>query len=99
MVVQPSYVPTDASYCNYRYEIAALMPQLLDAMADCNTLFTKYEQVLKYDDKMRKLATASMPTFLSKNAPVAAEWPVHVNWGRRSLTICACRFPLAPSVI
>lgn len=89
MVVQPQFVPTAASYCNYRYEIAALMPQLLDATANCNTLFTKYEQVLQYDDKMRKLATAYMPAFLSTNAPVAENWPIYVGWARRSLAICA----------
>ncbi|KFA55247.1 hypothetical protein S40293_04952, partial [Stachybotrys chartarum IBT 40293] len=89
MALHPETVPTQASYCNYRFDIAALMPQLLDAMASCNTTFTRYEQVLKYDDSMRKLATASMPTFLSSNAPVAAEWPAYVRWGRRSLTICA----------
>jgi hypothetical protein len=89
MVPQPSNVPTQASYCNYRYDIAALMPQLLDAMAGCNTLFTKYEQVLHYDEKMRKLATACIPTFLSTNAPVAADWPIYVGWARRSLAICA----------
>lgn len=92
MKVQPQSTPTQASYCNYLYDIAALMPQLLDAMAHCNTLLTKYEQVLKYDDKMRKLATAYMPTFLLANAPVAAEWPIYVSWARRSLTICAGRY-------
>ena len=89
MIPKPLSIPTQASYCNYRYDIAALMPQLLDAMASCNTLFTKYEQVLQYDEKMRKLATACMPTFLSTNAPVANNWPVYVGWARRSLTICA----------
>jgi hypothetical protein len=89
LIVQPQAVPTQSSYCNFRYDIAALMPQLLDSMADCNTLFTKYEQVLKYDAKMRELATASIPIFLSTNAPVAAEWPSYVSWARRSLTICA----------
>ena len=89
MVPQPLSTPTQASYCNYRYDIAALMPQLLDAMAGCNTLFTKYEQVLQYDEKMRRLATACMPTFLSTNEPVATNWPIYVGWARRSLTICA----------
>lgn len=82
-------VPTQTSYCNYRYEIAALMPRLLDASSQCNTLFTRYEQVLKFDEKMRKLATASMPTFLSTNAPIDADWPAWIGWGRRSLAICA----------
>ncbi|KAL6159479.1 hypothetical protein ACJQWK_06098 [Exserohilum turcicum] len=89
MTPQPLSTPTEASYCNYRYDIAALMPQLLDAMSSCNTLFTKYEKVLQYDEKMRKLATACMPTFLSTNAPVANNWPIYVGWARRSLTICA----------
>lgn len=89
MVPQPQITPTQASYINYRFEIARLMPQLLDATANCNTPFTKYEQVLQYDDKMRKLATAYMPTFLSANAPVAENWPVYVGWARRSLAICA----------
>ncbi|USP77320.1 hypothetical protein yc1106_04594 [Curvularia clavata] len=89
MIPQPLSTPTQASYCNYRYDIAALMPQLLDDMADCNTLFTKYEKVLHYDEKMRKLATACMPTFLSTNAPVCNEWPKYVAWARRSLAICA----------
>lgn len=82
-------VPTQTSYCNYRYKIAALMPQLLDATSKCNTLFTKYEQVLKYDEKMRKLATASMPTFLSTSAAIDVDWPVWIGWARRSLAICA----------
>ncbi|KAL7778997.1 hypothetical protein CFE70_008500 [Pyrenophora teres f. teres 0-1] len=89
MIPQPLSTPTQASYCNYRYDIAALMPQLLDAMSGCNTLFTKYEQVLQYDEKMRKLATACLPTFLSINEPVARDWPIYVGWARRSLTICA----------
>ncbi|KAH6638453.1 hypothetical protein C7974DRAFT_356858 [Boeremia exigua] len=86
---QPESVPTQASYCNYRYDIAALMPQLLDATSKCNTLFTKYEQVLKYDEKMRRLATESMPAFLSTSAVIAPNWPVWIGWGRRSIAICA----------
>ena len=96
MVIQPQAVPTQSSYCNFRYDIAALMPQLLDAMANSNTLFTRYEQVLKYDAKMRELATASIPTFLSTNAPVAVEWPRHISWARRSLTICAGKYAIVP---
>ena len=86
---QPESVPTQTSYCNYRYEIAALMPPLLDATLGCNTLFTKYEQVLNYDEKMRKLATQAMPTFLSTSAVIAPAWPVWIRWARRSLAICA----------
>jgi hypothetical protein len=84
----PQATPTITSYCNYLYDIAHLIPQLQDAMASSNTLYTKYEQVLKYDEQMRALATAYMPTFLSTNAPVASTWPIYVPWARRSLAIC-----------
>ena len=86
---QPQSTPTQTSYCNYRYEIASLMPKLLDESSQCNTLFTKYEQVLKFDKKMRELATTSMPEFLSTSAAIHADWPVWISWGRRSLAICA----------
>jgi hypothetical protein len=92
MSIQPQSIPTEASYCNYRYDIAALMPQLLDAVSSCNTLFTKYEQVLLYDERMRKLVTAYIPTFLTTSTPVASSWPPFVGWARRSLTICAGMF-------
>jgi hypothetical protein len=89
MSMQTHMVPTEASYCIYRYDIAALMPELLDAVSRCNTFFTKYEQVLQFDEKMRKLVTAYIPTFLSTGAPVEASWPPFVSWARRALTICA----------
>ncbi|KAJ4348493.1 uncharacterized protein N0V89_009869 [Didymosphaeria variabile] len=89
MAIKPLSAPTQTSYCNFRYDIAALMPELLDATNNCNTLYTKYEQVLRFDDKMRKLATASIPTFLSSDAPLHTQGPNYTNWGRRSLTICA----------
>ena len=89
MMPVPRHTPTIASYCNYLYDIAALIPQLQDAMANSNTLFTKYEQVVSFDEKMRELATSYMPTFLSTNAPVASSWPIYVPWARRSLAICA----------
>jgi hypothetical protein len=89
MLPLPRTTPTVTSYCDYLYEIARLIPQLQDALASSNTLYTKYEHVKIYDEKMRKLATAYMPTFLSSNEPVASDWPVWVPWARRSLTICA----------
>jgi hypothetical protein len=81
--------PSVTSYCNYLYDIAALMPQLQTAMNMCKTDFTKYEQVLSYDEKMRELATRYMPTFLSSNSPVTTALPVFTTWARRSLAICA----------
>jgi len=89
MLPLPRSTPTITSYCNYLYDIASLIPQLQDAMNNCNTLYTKYEQVILHDEKMRKLATAYMPTFFSNTSPVASDWPAYVPWARRSLAICA----------
>ncbi|TLD36003.1 C6 zinc finger [Venturia nashicola] len=85
MQTVPNTTPTITSYCNYLYDIAHLITQLQDAMASSNTLYTKYEQVLKYDEKMRALATAYMPTFLSTNAPVASTWPTYIMVHRKFL--------------
>ncbi|KAF2663495.1 hypothetical protein BT63DRAFT_379867 [Microthyrium microscopicum] len=85
----PLQIPTMTSYCNYLYDIAALMPQLQEAMASSNTLYTKYEQVLLYDEKMRALVKASLPTFLSNHSPLPESWPIFVPWARRMLALCA----------
>jgi hypothetical protein len=85
----PAETPTVTSYCNYLYDIAALIPQVQDAMTHSNTLYTKYEQVLSYDEKMRQLATSYLPTFLSSSSPIPESWPVYVPWARRSLAVCA----------
>ena len=82
-------VPSITSYCNYLYDIACLMPQLQDAMTSAKTLYTKYEYVLEYDQKMREIATAYMPAFLSNSSPVPPNGPIYIPWARRSLTICA----------
>lgn len=79
-------VPTRAAYPRFLYDIARLMPQLQDGMLSSNTVYTKYEQVIKYDTRMRALANTQRPLFLS-NAPIEPEWPPWVPWGRRSLTI------------
>lgn len=85
----PPNVPSITSYCNYLYEIASLMPELQDAMNSSKTAYTRYEQVLSYDEKMRQLATQYMPTFLSTSFPVTSNLPVFTTWARRSLAICA----------
>jgi hypothetical protein len=59
----PSHIPTMTSYCNYRFDIAALIPEVQDAMTQSNTLFTKYEQVLVFDEKLRQLATLPCQLF------------------------------------
>jgi hypothetical protein len=78
--------PTITSYCRYLYSIASLMPRLQDSVESCNTLFTKYEQVLTFDRAVRELATQKRPVFLS-GVPIEPDWPVYVNWARSAAAI------------
>ncbi|KAJ5295469.1 hypothetical protein PENANT_c001G08466 [Penicillium antarcticum] len=82
----PEHTPTVTSYSRLFYDIAALMPNLQDAITTSNTPYTKYEQVLKYDRKMRTLATKHLPYYL-QNVPLDPGWPCYVPWARRSLAI------------
>jgi hypothetical protein len=86
MTTIPDHTPTVTSYSRLFYEIAALMPNLQDAISASNTPYTKYEQVLKYDRKMRTLATKHLPYYL-QNVPLDSSWPCYVPWARRSLAI------------
>ncbi|KAF7188199.1 Agnestins biosynthesis cluster transcription factor AgnL11 [Pseudocercospora fuligena] len=82
----PDERPTVTSYCTYLHRIAALMPQLQDAITISNTSYTKYEQVMKFDKKMRTLASEERPGFLC-NVPVASSWPKWVTWARSAAAI------------
>ncbi|RDI84617.1 hypothetical protein Vi05172_g5489 [Venturia inaequalis] len=82
----PDSTPTITSYCRFLTEIAGLMPKLQDAMAESNTLFTKYQAVMKYDKKMRALAQSTRPVFLA-NVPIQPNWPKYVPWARRAIAI------------
>lgn len=82
----PASIPTVTSYCRYLHSIAALMPQLQDGIAATKTMFTKYEQVMKYDKKMRSLASEQRPTFLC-NVPIDPSWPRWTKWARSAAAI------------
>lgn len=84
----PGDFPGIDSFPKFLVEIASLMPQIHDAILSSNTLYTKYEQVLDYDDKMRTLASEGLPRYFSMREPISPEWPAFVPWARRSLTIC-----------
>jgi hypothetical protein len=79
--------PTYVSYGNYLNDIAKLMAEHHVAMAQSSTPFTRYEQVLIYDNKMRKLAK-EIPEYFNVTTPVDPSWPAFISWARRSLTIC-----------
>ncbi|KXS99960.1 hypothetical protein AC578_810 [Pseudocercospora eumusae] len=82
----PDEIPTVTSYCSYLHRIAALMPQLQDAITTSNTSYTRYEQVLKFDKKMRTLASEERPGFLY-NVPLTPSWPKWVAWARSAAAI------------
>ncbi|SPO07172.1 uncharacterized protein DNG_09866 [Cephalotrichum gorgonifer] len=86
VVPLPESVPTVTSYARFLSSIAAIMPPLQDGLISCNTPFTKYEQIIKYDKQLRSLATSGRPTFLS-NLPMEPGWPIYIPWARRALAI------------
>ena len=79
--------PTYVSYGNYLNDIAKLMAEHHIAMAHASTPYIRYEKVLLFDKKMRKLAK-EIPGYFSVTTPLHPSWPVFVPWARRSLTIC-----------
>lgn len=80
--------PTYISYGNYLFEIAKLMVAHHQATVQATTPYTRYEQVLEYDSRMRQLATKGMPRYFHVVEPIDRTWPEWVSWARRSLTIC-----------
>lgn len=79
--------PTYVSYGNYLNDIAKLMAEHHIEMARACTPYTRYEKVLLFDKKMRKLAK-EIPGYFSVTTPIDPSWPVFIPWARRSLTIC-----------
>lgn len=84
----PAHIPSATSFSRCINEIASIMPQVHDALISASTLYTKYEQVLHYDAKMRALSTEGMPSFFSIREPISPDHPEWMPWARRSLRIC-----------
>ncbi|KAK3642377.1 hypothetical protein LTR56_010730 [Elasticomyces elasticus] len=79
----PAEVTTVTSYCRFLSSIAMLMPQLQDGIEGSKTFFMKYEQVLKFDRRLRSLATEQRPSFLSRTPSE----PDYAPWARRAAAI------------
>ena len=86
MISLPDDVPTITSYHRFLYDVALLMPQMHDDLSRSNTVYTKYEHVLRYDTRMRTLASKHVPPCL-KSAALEPGWPQYVPWARHCLTI------------
>lgn len=82
----PDTIPTVAGYSRFLGSIAIIIPRLQDNLLACNTLFTKYEQVMKWDEKLRRTAMTERPEYLSP-VPIHPDWPLFVPWARRALAI------------
>lgn len=83
----PDSIPTVTSYNRFLHSIASIMPRLQDGLMACNTLFTKYEKVIKWDKELRSLATTHRPVWLSNMVIVEPAWPEFITWARQSLAI------------
>lgn len=86
LVLLPDSVPAITGFCRFLAQIASIMPRLQDGMASSNTLYTKHDQVLLYDKKMRTLATDIRPPFLANTADDHG-WPCYVPWARRAIAM------------
>lgn len=84
----PAHEPSSTSFARCINDIAGIMPQAHDALTSATTLYTKYEQVLHHDAKMKALERDGIPSFLSLNEPLRPEWPRWIPWARRSLKLC-----------
>jgi hypothetical protein len=86
MLSLPDEAPTIMTYHRFLYDIAFLMPQMHDDLSRSNTMYTKYEYVLRYDTRMRTLASKHIPPCL-KSVALESSWPRYVPWARHCLTI------------
>jgi hypothetical protein len=80
-------VPVEIDIGNYWYDIASLMADFHDSFVCSVTLAAKYEQVLKYDSRLRALGTEAMPhPFSSVQGPELLR-PQWVTWARGATRI------------
>ncbi|KAF5696251.1 c6 zinc finger domain-containing protein [Fusarium mundagurra] len=86
LVSYPDSIPTIVSYSRFLTRIASLMPSLQDELIACNTGYTRYEKVLKWDKRLRDLVTTELPYCLSKST-LSTDWPDYIPWARRALAI------------
>jgi hypothetical protein len=86
MLSTPDEVPTIMTYHRFLYDIALLMPQMHDDISRSNTTYAKYEHVLRYDTRMRTLASKHIPPCL-KSVALEPSWPRYIPWARHCLTI------------
>ncbi|KAH8894285.1 hypothetical protein GQ53DRAFT_644158 [Thozetella sp. PMI_491] len=83
----PDTIPTVMTYSRYLQGIAAIMPRLQDDLMQASTEYTKYMEVRKWDERIRRMLTHEAPPMLSSRYPIDPDWPPYVPWARRALAI------------
>lgn len=84
----PTHEPGSTSFSRVIHDIAGIMPQAHDALCSASTMYTKYEQVIHYDAKLKALATEGMPSFFHTREPVSSSWPEWLPWARKGIRLC-----------
>ena len=84
----PESMPLGVRFTNSLNDLATVCAQMFDSISGASTPYTKYEQVLEYDAKLREIATERVPKWLDSREPIEPQWPEWVPWARRSFNIC-----------
>ena len=83
---RPDSVPTVTGFARFHTKVAAIMPRLQDGLMACNTPFTKYQELVKWDKQMKTLTTTGKPYYLD-DVPIEPGWPEYIPWARRAAAI------------
>lgn len=86
----PLDVPTSVSTLCHFNDLATVTAQMHDAKCLASTTLAQYDSVLKFDAKIRAVASESIPAWLDSREAIEPHWPVWVPWARRSFNLCVC---------
>ena len=81
LILAEDQIPVATDSGNMLYDIASLMADFHDSIIVLSDPAAKYDQVLKYDSRMRALRTQSEAQILSAENPNIS-WPQWVRWTR-----------------
>ncbi|KAF2476189.1 uncharacterized protein BDR25DRAFT_309625 [Lindgomyces ingoldianus] len=76
-------IPTVTQSALHLHNVARSLIEFHDEMLDAPDLMSKYNVVLRSDQKMRALCTERVPKCMSPGTPFNPSWPRWVVWARR----------------
>ncbi|KAI9874303.1 MAG: hypothetical protein M1823_007718, partial [Watsoniomyces obsoletus] len=71
----PDEIPVGIKFTSCLNDLAATLAQMYDAVTAASTPYTKYEQVLAYDTKIRAVCNDNIPKWLDSREPFEPHWP------------------------